>query len=63
MFSNVIIDNPILDQIDPDGAAERFPELVSDPKFWFDMVLFIVFLNFLSSIGPQNTFNDIPWTI
>lgn len=61
LFSNVIIDNPILDSIDPDGAAERFPELARDPRFWFDMVLFIAFLNFLSAIGPQDYFPDIPF--
>jgi hypothetical protein len=61
LFSNVIIDNPLLDSIDPDGAAERFPELASDPRFWFDMVLFISFLNFLSAVGPRDWFPDIPW--
>lgn len=60
-FSNVVIDNPILDAIDPDGAYERFPELVRDPRFWLDMILFICFLNFLSDIGPQNTLPDSIW--
>mmetsp|Transcript_63672 Transcript_63672/g.96099 ORF Transcript_63672/g.96099 Transcript_63672/m.96099 type:complete len:176 (-) Transcript_63672:237-764(-) len=62
LFSNVLIDNPLLDHIDPDGAAERFPELASDPRFWIDMVLFISFLNYLSFVGPQSTdyFPDIP---
>jgi hypothetical protein len=63
LFSDVIIDNPLLDQIDPDGAAERFPELAADPRFWLDMVLFIAFLNFLSAIGPQDYFPDIPWSV
>ena len=63
LFSNVLIDNPILDSIDPDGAAERFPELARDPRFWFDMVLFITFLDLLSTIGPQNTFPDIPFYV
>ena len=63
LFSNVIIDNPILDSIDPDGAAERFPELARDPRFWFDMFLFISFLNFLSAIGPQDYFPDIPYSV
>ena len=61
LFSDVIIDNPLLDSIDPDGAAERFPELASDPRFWLDMFLFIAFLNFLSSVGPQNTLAGIPF--
>jgi hypothetical protein len=63
LFSDVIIDNPLLDSIDPDGAAERFPELAADPRFWLDMVLFIAFLNFLSDIGPQDYFPDIPWSV
>ncbi len=53
MFSNVIIPNPILDSIDPDGAADRFPELARDPKFWFEIGLFLAFINFLSFIGPR----------
>mmetsp|Transcript_13042 Transcript_13042/g.30859 ORF Transcript_13042/g.30859 Transcript_13042/m.30859 type:complete len:194 (-) Transcript_13042:293-874(-) len=60
-FSNVVIDNPILDAIDPDGAFARFPELARDPRFWIDMILFICFLNFLSDIGPQNTLPDAIW--
>ena len=61
LFSNVLIDNPLLDSIDPDGAAERFPELAADPKFWIDILLFIAFLNFLSAVGPQDYFPDLPW--
>ncbi|CAJ1931057.1 unnamed protein product [Cylindrotheca closterium] len=60
-FSNVVIDNPILDAIDPDGAFARFPELARDPRFWIDMILFICFLNFLSDIGPRNTLPDTSW--
>lgn len=61
LLGNVLIPNPLLDNIDPDGAAERFPELASDPRFWLDMVLFVAFLNFLSFCGPQDPFPDIPW--
>ena len=61
LLSNVLIPNRLLDSMDPDGAAERFPELASDPRFWFDMVLFVAFLNFLSFVGPQDPFPDIPW--
>jgi hypothetical protein len=61
LFSNVIIDNPLLDSIDPDGSAERFPELASDPRFWFDMVLFFAFLNFLSDVGPRDALPDLQW--
>lgn len=60
LMENVLVPNPILDSIDPDGAADRFPELAKDPKFWFDMALFIAFLNFLSFAGPRDTFPDIP---
>lgn len=60
LFGNELIPNPLLDSIDPDGAAERFPELARDPRFWFDMALFIAFLNFLSSVGPRDPFPDIP---
>lgn len=63
LFSNVLIDNPILDNIDPDGAAERFPELARDPRFWIDMALFIALLNWLSSVGPQDYFPDIPYYV
>lgn len=61
LMGNVLIPNPLLDSMDPDGAAERFPELASDPRFWFDMVLFVAFLNFLSFAGPQDPYPDIPW--
>jgi hypothetical protein len=61
LFSNVVIDNPLLDSMDPDGAAERFPELARDPRFWLDMVLFIAFLNFLSDVGPRDILPDLQW--
>jgi hypothetical protein len=61
LFSNVIIENPLLDSIDPDGAFDRFPELASDPRFWLDMVLFIAFLNFLSDVGPRDALPDLQW--
>jgi len=61
-FGSGVIPNPLLDSIDPDGAADRFPELVTDPKFLFDMFLFVVFLDFLSVVGPQQTMSVIPWS-
>jgi hypothetical protein len=61
LFEDVVIPNPLLDSIDPDGAADRFPELARDPKFWFDMLLFLAFLNFLSSVGPRDPLPDLPW--
>jgi len=60
LLGNVLIPNPILDNIDPDGAAERFPELAKDPRFWFDIVLFLAFLDFLSFVGPRDPFPDLP---
>jgi len=60
LLGNVLIPNPILDNIDPDGAADRFPELARDPRFWFDMVLFLAFLDFLSFVGPRDPFPDLP---
>jgi hypothetical protein len=62
LLENIIIPNPLLDSMDPDGTVERLPELLSDPKFWFDMVLFVLFLDFLSFAGPQSDpFIDFPW--
>ncbi|GKY93046.1 hypothetical protein MPSEU_000272900 [Mayamaea pseudoterrestris] len=62
LFENVIIPNPLLDSMDPDGAADRFwPELARDPRFWFDLALLIAFLNFVSFAGPRDTLADLPW--
>ncbi|VEU35368.1 unnamed protein product [Pseudo-nitzschia multistriata] len=58
-FSNTVIPNQLLDSIDPDGSAERFSEIATDPKFWFDMVLFITVLDLISFIGPRNPFQDV----
>ena len=60
LLSDALIPNPLLDSIDPDGAAERFPEIASDPRFWFDVVLFIAFLNFLSWAAPRDPYPDLP---
>ena len=60
LLGNVLIPNPILDNIDPDGAADRFPELARDPRFWFDIFLFVAFLDFLSLVGPRDPFPDLP---
>ena len=60
-FGNAIIPNPLLDSIDPDGAAERFPELARDPRFWFDMLLFVSVLDFLSYVGPRDNLPGIPY--
>jgi len=61
LLENIVLPNPLLDSMDPDGAADRFPELARDPRFWLDMALFVAFLNFLSSVGPRDPFPDLPW--
>lgn len=48
-----IIPNALLDQIDPDGAIERLPELFSDPQFWKDSVIWF-FLGFLYLLNRFN---------
>lgn len=48
-----IIPNPLLDQIDPDGAIERLPELFSDKKFWKDSAIWF-FLAFLYLLNRYN---------
>mmetsp|Transcript_6449 Transcript_6449/g.8376 ORF Transcript_6449/g.8376 Transcript_6449/m.8376 type:complete len:225 (-) Transcript_6449:344-1018(-) len=60
LMSNVVIPNPLLDAMDPDGAAERFPEMAQDPRFWLDLVLFIAVLNFLSWAAPRDPYPDLP---
>ena len=44
---NGVIPNVLLDQIDPDGAVERIPQLMSDPSFYRDVgitvVLFLIY--------------------
>lgn len=51
-----IIPNPILDSIDPEGAADRFPELLQDKKFWVDTCLLLLFLNFMDNIRTGEMF-------
>jgi hypothetical protein len=55
-FGKEIVPNALLDNIDPDGAADRFPELARDPRFWFELLLLIMFLDFCSLAGPQDAF-------
>lgn len=51
LFDSLIIPNPILDQIDPEGAGERFGELARDPKFWFDAFLVLAIFNFCEYVA------------
>mmetsp|Transcript_23995 Transcript_23995/g.35686 ORF Transcript_23995/g.35686 Transcript_23995/m.35686 type:complete len:156 (+) Transcript_23995:642-1109(+) len=39
---NDVIPNALLDQIDPDGAIERMPQLLSDPQFYRDVAIVVV---------------------
>lgn len=57
-FGKGVIPNPLLDSMDPDGAADRFPELAADPRFWFDMLLLVTVLDFLSYVGPREALWD-----
>jgi hypothetical protein len=56
LFSDALIPNALLDSMDPDGAAERFPELARDWKFWVDILLVLTLLDFLSAIGTGDPF-------
>lgn len=58
MLSDTIIPSPLMDSIDPDGAAERFPELVSDWRFWLDIFLLWFVLDFLSFVGPRHSMKE-----
>ena len=48
-----IIPNALLDQIDPDGAIDRLPELFSDAKFWKDSAIWFL-LGFLYLLNRFN---------
>lgn len=48
---NGVIPNALLDSMDPEGAGERFPELIRDPKFWIDIGLFFLLLNVLDNVA------------
>jgi hypothetical protein len=52
-----IIPNPILDNIDPEGSAERVGELFSDRQFWWDIGLLLLFLNFLDNLRDPAIFD------
>lgn len=54
-----IIPNPLLDNIDPEGSAERIGELFSDRQFWIDIGLLFLFLNFLDNLRDPAVFDAI----
>lgn len=45
-----IIPNPLLDNIDPEGAFGRMDELLTDGKFWRDLCILLLLLNFLDNV-------------
>ena len=49
--SDILIPNPILDNVDPEGAGERFGEIAKDPKFWFDLLVVIAVFNFCEYVA------------
>lgn len=56
----ILIPNPILDSIDPEGAADRLDELFGDPKWWRDTaaVLAVTLAAYLYTYDPATL---IPW--
>mmetsp|Transcript_16812 Transcript_16812/g.25414 ORF Transcript_16812/g.25414 Transcript_16812/m.25414 type:complete len:182 (+) Transcript_16812:65-610(+) len=54
-----VIPNPLLDNIDPEGSAERAGELFADPKFWRDIIIFLLALNFLDNLEAPMIFDAI----
>ena len=58
----ILIPNPILDSVDPEGASERIGELFEDPKFFRDMavVAFVVWVVYFLTFDPIDL---IPWDI
>mmetsp|Transcript_384 Transcript_384/g.672 ORF Transcript_384/g.672 Transcript_384/m.672 type:complete len:158 (-) Transcript_384:1476-1949(-) len=45
-----LIPNPLLDNIDPEGALGRLDELFSNGEFWRDICVMLLLLNFLDNI-------------
>ena len=54
-----IIPNALLDNIDPEGSAERVGELFTDKQFWIDIGLLLLFLNFLDNLRDPAVFDAI----
>ncbi len=49
--ADILIPNPILDNVDPEGASERFGEIAKDPTFWRDLLLVIAVFNFCEYVA------------
>jgi len=56
----ILIPNPILDSIDPEGAADRIGELFSDPKWWRDVAL-IALVCFVVYFNTYDIDELVPW--
>lgn len=56
----ILIPNPILDAVDPEGAADRIGELFVDPKWWRDVasIAFVVAFVYLYTYNPGDL---VPW--
>jgi hypothetical protein len=57
---DILIPNPILDQVDPEGAGERFGEIAKDPIFWRDVLIVVAVFNFCEYVA-QVPFMDGPY--
>ena len=53
-----VIPNALLDNIDPDGALSRMDELLTNGKFWRDICLMLLALNFLDNLL---WYDESPW--
>ena len=49
--ADILIPNPILDNVDPEGAGERFGECARDPTFWRDVLIAIAVFNFCEYVA------------
>lgn len=58
----ILIPNPVLDSIDPEGAADRIGELISDPRWWRDVAV-IAFLCLVAYINTYDIDALIPWDV
>jgi hypothetical protein len=57
---DLLIPNPLLDQVDPEGAGERFGEIAKDPIFWRDVLIVVAVFNFCEYVA-QVPFMEGPY--
>lgn len=58
----ILVPNPILDSIDPEGATDRIGELFSDPKWWRDVAV-IAFLCLVVYVNTYDIDELVPWDV